>query len=49
MVKDSRSELKYMYLTNNFAITEFKFHCNAFFLFFTLSLELLNGLRSAVG
>lgn len=31
------------------AITEFQFHCVAFFLSFTLSLELLNGLRSAVG
>lgn len=30
----------------HFAITEFEFHCDAFF---TLSLELLNSLRSAVG
>lgn len=30
----------------HFAITEFEFHCVAVF---TLSLELLNGLRSAVG
>lgn len=33
----------------HFAITEFQFHCVTGFFFFTLSQELLNGLRSAVG